>query len=108
MKIFAKVIKMTRDQITEILLQRADALKAIGATSLYMFGSRARGDNRPDSDLDLFIDYNANEKIPLASRLIAFESELKRDTGLAVEIATRDDFHKYIRVRIENDAVRVF
>jgi uncharacterized protein len=99
---------MTREEITEILLQRADALKAIGATRLYIFGSRARGDNRPDSDLDLFIDFDANEKIPLASKLIAFEGELIRDTGLAVEIATRNDFHRYIRGRIEQDAVRVF
>ena len=99
---------MTREQITEILLQRADALKAIGVTGLYMFGSRARGDNRPDSDLDLFIDYDAETKVPSAFKLMDFEVDIKEKIGVNVEIATRNDFHEYIRKRIEEDAVQVF
>jgi uncharacterized protein len=99
---------MTREQITEILLERADVLKAMGATRLYMFGSRARGDNRPDSDLDLFIDFDAEIKVPLASRLLEFERDIANKIGAKVEIATRHDFHAYIQKRIEQDAVRVF
>jgi uncharacterized protein len=99
---------MTREQITEILLQRADVLKAIGATSLYMFGSRARGDNRSDSDLDLFIDFNADRKVPSASKLLDFERDIQNKIGIKVEIATRHDFQDYIRSRIEQEAVRVF
>jgi predicted nucleotidyltransferase len=35
---------------------RADALKVGGVAAAYLFGSTARGETRPDSDLDVFID----------------------------------------------------
>jgi uncharacterized protein len=99
---------MNREQITEILLQRADALRAIGATSLYMFGSRARGDNRPDSDLDLFIDYDPNVKIPSLLDIIGFEDNVLTATGIPAEITTRDSLHYYVRDRIVKEAVKIF
>jgi hypothetical protein len=44
------------------LKEHADAIRAMGATSLYVFGSTARAAARPDSDLDLFIDYAENSR----------------------------------------------
>ena len=44
---------MTRTDAISQLLRHADAIKAMGATSLYLFGSTARNEAAPDSDLDL-------------------------------------------------------
>ncbi len=49
---------MTRDEIIARLKEMEPQLRARGITRLQMFGSRARGDNREDSDLDLLIEYD--------------------------------------------------
>ncbi len=48
---------MDKIEAIEQLKRRADAVKAMGATSLYLFGSAAQDHARQGSDLDLFTDY---------------------------------------------------
>ena len=45
-----------RDHILEILATHRDALCQLGVRRLSLFGSTARGDGRPDSDLDFVVD----------------------------------------------------
>jgi predicted nucleotidyltransferase len=83
------------------------ALRENGATRVYIFGSRARGDHRPDSDLDLFIDYDPANKVPDIFRLMELEEKLGNVLGVSVTITTRNALHPLMREQIERDAVRV-
>jgi predicted nucleotidyltransferase len=83
------------------------ALRENGATGLYIFGSRARGDHRPDSDLDLFIDYDPTAKVPNLFRLMQIEDELGKVLGVPVTITTRNALHPLMKDQIEREAVRV-
>jgi uncharacterized protein len=56
---------MTRNEAIAKLQGCADAVRARGATSLYLFGSAARNEARNDSDLDLFLDYDPKKKFSL-------------------------------------------
>jgi uncharacterized protein len=47
---------MTRDEIIATLKAREAEFRAKGVVRLALFGSRVRGDHRPDSDLDLIVD----------------------------------------------------
>jgi predicted nucleotidyltransferase len=98
---------MDRHALVETLKKYDAALRANGATGLYIFGSRARGTHRPDSDLDLFIDYDPAVRIPNLLRLMQIEEEISEDLGVPVTITTRDALHPLMKHRIERDAVRV-
>ena len=49
---------MTLSDAIDQIKQQSETLKGAGATSLYIFGSYARNENRTDSDLDVFVDYD--------------------------------------------------
>ena len=98
---------MKQEEVTEVLRRYDAALRENGATALFVFGSRARGTERPDSDLDLFIDYDPAAKIPHLIRLMQIEDELSQALGIPVTITTRGALHPSMKKNIERDAIRV-
>lgn len=98
---------MDRSALIEVLKKYATPLRQNGATGLYLFGSRARGTHRPDSDLDLFVDYDPDVRVPKLLRLIRLEREISAELGIPVTITTRYALHPLMKDRIERDAIRV-
>ena len=98
---------MNRNSLIESLKAYDAALRENGATALFVFGSRARGAERDDSDLDLFIDYDPAVKIPNMFRLMQIEEKISETLGIPVTITTRDALHPLMKKNIERDAVQV-
>ena len=98
---------MNKTEVIAQLKDRAAAIKALGATSLYLFGSMARDEAKTSSDLDVFIDYDPNSRFN-AFDLIGIKELLEQELGMEVDITTRDGIHPMLRADIEESAVRVF
>ncbi len=98
---------MRRDDVIARLKQTEPAIRALGATSLYLFGSVARDEARTRSDLDLFIDYDRDSRFN-AFDLVGIKQYLEQDLGIDVDVTTRDSLHPMLRADIEQSAVRVF
>jgi len=96
-------IDLTTGQQQQILQLLADAMGT--GIRVYAFGSRARGNARPFSDLDLLLD--ANESI--AYRDLALASELLADTDLpfAVDLSDTSRLSEGFRHRIEADLIQI-
>ena len=89
------------------LRQQRSGLHELGVTSVSIYGSRARGDNRHDSDLDLLIDYDHSRKFSLFD-LVRVERVLADAIRLVVQVTTRDSVPELTRQRIEAESIAVF
>ena len=89
------------------LKKHADAVKSMGATALYLFGSTARNEATVSSDLDLFIDYDPTKNFSLLD-LVSIKQFLEAELAIDVDVTTRTSLHPLLRVDIEQSAVQVF
>jgi uncharacterized protein len=97
---------MTRADIIAALRNQAPDIRSLGATSLYLFGSAARGEARDDSDVDLFVDYDP-ERFSFVE-LIRLRERLSHILGRPADLTTREGLHPMLRPQIEAEAVKVF
>lgn len=74
-----------------------------GATNVRVFGSVARGEAGPDSDIDLLVEWDMTHISSWGgSRL---DIELRQLLGREVDITTESGLHWYIRERVLREAV---
>lgn len=82
-------------------------LRARGVRGLAIFGSAARGEDRPDSDVDLLVELDDTRSVSLfdLSELKFLASEA---LGRPADIAIRGQLRAGYRASIESDAIPVF
>jgi uncharacterized protein len=82
-----------RDEILGLAARR-------GVSNIRVFGSVARGDATPDSDIDLLVDFEVGES---GLDLIAFAEELEALLGFRVDVGT--GVHRVVRSRVDKQSV---
>lgn len=99
---------ISRDQLLEELRALRPEFERRGVTGLAVFGSRARGDNRPDSDVDLVVDVPPGHKFSLLD-LAGLYGLIENELGLESSLVVLDKYTPQAFVsRIQNDLTAVF
>ena len=76
----------------------------VGVTSLRLFGSMARGDNREDSDVDVCVDMP-----PKAFKVVALKNYLQDLLGVAVDVVRLSShLDKFLTAEINRDGILIF
>jgi uncharacterized protein len=89
------------------LRENERALRERGVTHAALFGSRARGDDRPDSDIDIMIEIAPD----IVQDVYAYVGLKNYIAGLfteAVDVVDREALKSYVRPAATADAVYAF
>ena len=88
------------------LRRHAGVLRGRGIAALWVFGSVARGEAHPGSDVDLFAEFSAGTRLSLVG-LASLRADLSDLLGARADLVERDALHPAIRAAAEREAVRV-
>jgi predicted nucleotidyltransferase len=98
---------MNRQEIIDRLRQNEAALRARGVVHAALFGSRARGDNRPDSDTDIMIDID-EEAVVSVYDYVGLKEYIAGLFDGPVDVVSRAGLKPYVRPAATADAVYAF
>ncbi|MBI4497877.1 MAG: nucleotidyltransferase family protein [Chloroflexi bacterium] len=91
------IVKARREDILRIAASH-------GARTVYVFGSLARGQARPDSDLDILVELDPGRSL---LDIVAIKQDLEDLLGREVDVVTEAALSPYIREQVLKEAVRL-
>ena len=91
-----------RQRLEALKPQGLEVAKRYGASNLRIYGSIARGQEHPASDLDLLIDLPKGQSLLC---LISLRQELEDLLGCPVDVSEAENLHPLIRSQILEQAL---
>ncbi len=97
---------MKRDEVLAIVAKHQAELQAMGVKSLALFGSVARDEAKPDSDVDFLVEFD-DRPIGLfdVSRVRLYLEDV---LGCSVDMGSSDSLKPYLRDRVLKEAICAF
>ena len=96
---------MKRQEAITVLTNHQKSLKDFGVRSLMIFGSVARDEARPDSDVDLLVEFDRPVGLFTFVRLKRYLEEI---LGSPVDLGTPDSLKPYLKETVSQEVIRAF
>jgi predicted nucleotidyltransferase len=98
---------MDREHVIAKLRAHERPLKDAGIVRLSLFGSTARGDAGPSSDVDLLAAFDEGRRLSLLD-VIHIENQIADLLGCKVDLAEEGKLKPYVQKNLEAEIVRAF
>jgi predicted nucleotidyltransferase len=96
-----------RDEAIRTIRAHQYDLTEMGVTHAAIFGSVARGSDKPDSDVDVMIEVDPT-KVRSIMDMGRIQSRLSSWLGRSVDVARRNGLRPHVAEDAERDAVHAF
>jgi predicted nucleotidyltransferase/DNA-binding XRE family transcriptional regulator len=103
----APVGSQKASEILKVLRTAAPRLRELGVKHVSIFGSTARGTQRPDSDIDLLLDLDEQRKIDLLD-YAGIVAEIQKMFPQHVDVALRKTLKSHVARNLGRDEIRAF
>jgi predicted nucleotidyltransferase len=98
---------MTREQVIATLRTHEPELTGRGVLHVALFGSLARGEAGPDSDIDVMVELAPDARIDLFDYM-ALTEYIADLFPVKVDVANREGLKPLVRPNVERDTVYAF
>jgi hypothetical protein len=98
---------MNREEIIARLRENEAALRKRGVAHAALFGSRARGDQRPESDTDILIEFDPTARITVFD-YAGLKNYIAGLFDGRVDVVNRDGLKPYVKPAATADAIYAF
>ena len=98
---------MNAERALATLRQNEPALRARGIAHAALFGSVARGDNRPDSDIDILVEFDPDARLTIYD-YVGVKDLIAGLFAEPVDVIDREALKPHLRAPSERDAIYAF
>ena len=98
---------MDRQEILAKLRENETALRARGVSHAALFGSRARGDNWPHSDIDIMVEFDPAAHVTVFN-YAGLKDYIADLFDGPVDVVSREGLKPYVRPAAATDAIYAF
>lgn len=91
----------TRAEVLAVIAAHRDELRELGVAALWVFGSAARDELRPESDVDVLVELSR----PLGLAFFDIAFHLEGWLGRRVDVVTSGGLRERVRRRVEREAI---
>jgi len=96
-----------RERVLAALRRQAPKLRGMGITRLSLFGSMARGESDPKSDVDLLVEVDPASHFSLFE-LVDLQDDLQAVLGRRAHFAFASKLRPWLRERIREEAIPIY
>src|SRR5580658_6684927 len=98
---------MSNQDVLETLRKNEAELRARGVRHAALFGSRARGDNRPDSDIDIMVEIAPEAQLGVFE-YVGIINRIEDMSPVSVDVSNRSAMKPHVRPSAEREAIYAF